>query len=118
PREYPKQTHGEGYQFAGEVGPWFEPWSGAKLYWPRHDLTRGRMTDVGSLVDDELLLCEVKGVEEGTHRRLAVAPAALMLALVVVLVKPGIEVGLQRFDRVVDLLAERNAVELVEHGLV
>src|ERR1700749_5084553 len=41
-----------------------------------------------------------------------------MFALIVVLVKPCVEIGLQGGDRVVDLPAERDAIELVEHGLV
>jgi len=42
-----------------------------------------------------------------------------MFALVVVLVKPRVTIGLQRVDRCVELLAKRNpTIELVEHGLV
>ena len=31
---------------------------------------------------------------------------------------PGIEIGLQLRERAIDFLAERHAVELVEHGFV
>jgi len=41
-----------------------------------------------------------------------------MFALIVVLVKPCVQIGLQSGDRVVDLPAESDAVELVEHRLV
>lgn len=41
-----------------------------------------------------------------------------MFSPVVILVKPGIEIEPQCADRVVDLLAEGDAIELVEHGFV
>jgi hypothetical protein len=41
-----------------------------------------------------------------------------MGALLVVVDDPSIEIGLQLVDCAVDLLAERHAVELVEHGAV
>lgn len=67
---------------------------------------------------DEFLLGEIERIEESAHRRLAVAPAPLMLSFIVVLLEPRIKVRLQGRDRVVDLLAEDDAIELVEHGLV
>lgn len=67
---------------------------------------------------DEFLLGEIERIEESAHRRLAVTPAPLMLSFIVVLVEPRIKVRLQGGDRVVDLLAEDDAIELVEHGLV
>ena len=53
------------------------------------------------------------GVKEGLHRRLSEAVAALMGARLVILRHPGVEVGLERLDAVVDLLAEGDPVELV-----
>ncbi len=41
-----------------------------------------------------------------------------MLTFIVVLVEPRIKISLQDVDRLVDLLAEGHAIELVEHGLV
>ena len=57
-------------------------------------------------------------VKEGVERGLSEAPLALMGPRLVELAHPEIEVGLQLLDRRVDLLAEGDAVELVEHGLV
>ena len=57
-------------------------------------------------------------VKEGLERRLSEAPFALMGPRLVELAHPEIEVGLQVVDRGVDLLAEGDAVELIEHGFV
>ena len=51
-------------------------------------------------------------------RGLSEAPFALMRPDLVELAHPDVEVGLQVVDRRVDLLAEGDAIELVEHGLV
>jgi len=48
--------------------------------------------------------------------RFAKAPASL--PLLIVLVDPQIEIGLQLVDRTIDLLAERDTVELIERGFV
>src|SRR5690348_1374122 len=53
-------------------------------------------------------------VKEGLHRGLTEAPAALMGALFIVLDEPEVEIGLQLVDHQIDLLAERNPVELVQ----
>src|SRR5215471_12835322 len=45
---------------------------------------------------------------------LAEAPAALMGSLLIIFGDPSIKVGLQLVDRVVDLLAERDPVKLVQ----
>jgi hypothetical protein len=58
------------------------------------------------------------GVKEGLERRLSKAPFALMRPDLVELAHPEIEVGLQVLDGGVDLLAEGDAIELVEDGLV
>ena len=58
------------------------------------------------------------GVQECLHRRLAEAIAALMRPPIIVFRHPMIEILLQFADRRVDLLAEGDAIELVEHGLV
>jgi hypothetical protein len=54
-------------------------------------------------------------VKERLHRRFAEAPSSLVRPFLVVGLDPIIEIALQIADRVV---AERHAVELVEHGLV
>ena len=41
-----------------------------------------------------------------------------MWPLLIVLVDPQIEIGLQLVDRTIDLLAERDTVELIERGFV
>ena len=61
---------------------------------------------------DQLFPGHRQGVNEGLHRRLAVAPASLMGSHGVVLADPLIEVGLQLRDRVIELLAQRHLVEL------
>src|SRR4029077_13360559 len=52
---------------------------------------------------------------QGLHRSLSEAPAALVRTPQIVFGDPGIEVGLQLVNRLVDLLAERHPIELVEH---
>src|SRR5215813_10153827 len=64
----------------------------------------------------EFLLCQRERVKKGLYRGLAEAPAALMGTLLIVFGDPGIEIGLQLVDRAVDLLAERNPIELVQDG--
>src|SRR5271165_4135373 len=61
---------------------------------------------------------ERERVKEGLHGGLSEAPLALMGPGLVELAHPEVEVGLEVVDRGVDLLAEGDAVELVEHGLV
>jgi hypothetical protein len=48
----------------------------------------------------------------------AFAPAFLVRPASIELFKPLVEIGLQLFDRAIELFSERNAVELVQHGLV
>ena len=67
---------------------------------------------------DHFLLRQRRRVKEGLHRRLAEAPSSLVRPFLVVALDPIIEIALQLADRAVDLLAEGDAVELVEHGLV
>jgi hypothetical protein len=55
-------------------------------------------------------------VKDGLHRCFSIAPSSLMRARFVVLLHPGIEIPLQLVDGAVDFLAERDAIELVEHG--
>ena len=57
-------------------------------------------------------------VKEGLHWGLAVASLALMTPALVVVGHPDIEISLQFLDAAVDLLAEGDAVELVQHGAV
>jgi hypothetical protein len=61
---------------------------------------------------------ERERVKEGLHGGLSEAPLALMGPGLVELSHPEIEVGLQVLDRLVELLAEGDAIKLVEHGLV
>src|SRR5512134_3399781 len=63
----------------------------------------------------DLLLCEGDGVKESLHWGFAETPAPLMRAVFVVPSDPSIEIGLQFLDRAIDLLAERHAVELIQH---
>ena len=51
-------------------------------------------------------------------RRFAEAPSSLVRPFLIVALDPIIEIALQLADRAVDFLAEGDAVELVEHGLV
>ena len=50
------------------------------------------------------------------HRGLAEAPTALMWSTIIVFDQPSIEIGLQLVERVIDLFAERDPVELIEHS--
>ena len=52
------------------------------------------------------------------HRRLAEAPAPLMWPRLVVFADPHIKIGLQLVTGTVHLFAERDAIKLIEHGLV
>src|SRR5215469_3374241 len=47
---------------------------------------------------------------------LAEAPATLMWSTIIVFNQPGIEIGLQLVDRVIDLLAECDPVKLIQHS--
>jgi hypothetical protein len=51
------------------------------------------------------------------HRRLAEAPVPLMWPRLVVFADPYIKIGLQLVNRTI-LFAERDAIKLIEHGLV
>src|SRR5207244_11252898 len=52
------------------------------------------------------------------HWNLVITPAALIRALLVVVLHPRIEIGLPLLQRPIDLFPERDAIELVQHGLV
>lgn len=52
------------------------------------------------------------------HRGFAIAPAPLMGAHLIVVLDPSVQIRLQSLDGGVDLLAEGNPIELVEHGAV
>src|SRR6516165_6995470 len=82
---------------------------------------RSRSCGVGLICRDDLLgffARERERVKEGLQGGLSEAPLALMGPGLVELAHPEVEVGLQVLDRRVELLAEGDAVELVEHGLV
>src|SRR6185295_18722046 len=64
----------------------------------------------------EFLLCQRECVKKGLHWGLAEAPAALMRSVIIVFDQPGIKIGLQLVDAVVDLFAERDPIELVQDG--
>ena len=72
----------------------------------------------GELFAYLFFLCNGAGVKESLHRRLAETIAALVRPRLIILGHPDIEILLQFADRRIDLLAEGDAVELVEHGLV
>ena len=60
----------------------------------------------------------VRASRKVLHRHLAKTIAALVRPRLIILRHPDIEILLQFADRRIDLLAEGDAVELVEHGLV
>src|SRR6202035_2244531 len=64
----------------------------------------------------EFLLRQGECVKEGLRRGFAEAPAALMGPPLVIVDEPSIEVILQLVDRPIDLLAEGDPVELVQHS--
>src|SRR6478752_1150655 len=55
-------------------------------------------------------------VKEGLHWCFSIAPSSLMRARFVVRRHPNVEIILQLVDGSIDFLAERHAIELVEHG--
>src|SRR5262249_14180740 len=57
-------------------------------------------------------------VEEGLHWGLAETPTTLMCALLVVDDHPRVEVGLKGIRGVIELLAERHSIELVQQCLM
>src|SRR3984893_12197063 len=82
------------------------------LFW------RGRVCCPMCSGGDDFVPRNRTGVKESLHRRLAKTPASLMWPFLVVAPDPFIKIGLQGLDRSVELLAERDTVELVEDGLV
>src|SRR5262249_48688631 len=64
----------------------------------------------------EFLLRQWQCVKKSLHRGLAEAPAALVRPQMVVLDQPGIEISLQLVDAAVDLLAERDTIELIQYS--
>src|SRR5262245_42005430 len=71
----------------------------------------------------EFLLRQWQCVKKSLHRGLAEAPAALVrpqMAVLdqpgAVLDQPGIEISLQLADAAVDLLAERDTIELIQYS--
>ena len=58
----------------------------------------------------DLLVCQGECVKKGLHRGLAEEPAALIRPPIIVVDQPGVEIGLQLVDRVIDLLVERDPV--------
>ena len=70
------------------------------------------------LGSDHFLLRDRHCVKEGLHRRFSEAAASLMWPCLIVPADPQIDVGLQLVERTIHLFSERDAVELVEHGLV
>src|SRR3984893_5650685 len=82
------------------------------LFW------RGRVCCPMCSGGDDFVPRNRTGVKESLHRRLAKTPAPLMWPFLVVAPDPFIKIGLQGLDRSVELLAERDTVELVEDGLV
>jgi hypothetical protein len=64
------------------------------------------------------LLRQRHTVHERLHRGLAITPAALMRALLVVVLRPRIEIGLQLLQRLIDLLPKPDPIALIYHGLM
>src|SRR5262247_1451412 len=64
----------------------------------------------------EFLLRQWQCVKKSLHRGLAEAPAALVRPQMVVFDQPGIEISLQLVDAAVDLLAERDTIELIQYS--
>src|SRR5215471_5989705 len=64
----------------------------------------------------EFLLRQGECIKEGLHWGLPEAPAALMRPLIIILDQPCIKIGLQLVDAAINLLAERDPIELVQHG--
>jgi len=58
------------------------------------------------------------GVFEGLHGRLAVAVPSTVWPLLIVVGDPFIQIVLQLFDRLANLLSESDLVELLENRLV
>ena len=67
---------------------------------------------------DVFLLCQFDAVNERLHWCFAETPSALMWPVIVICFQPLIQVALQLFDGAIELFAEGNAVEFVQHGLV
>jgi transposase-like protein len=65
-----------------------------------------------------LLFGQWDTVYKSLHRCFAVTPSTLMGSFFVVELEPLIQIGLQLFDRFVELLAKRHSIELVEHRFV
>jgi hypothetical protein len=53
---------------------------------------------------DQFFLCQRESVKKGLHWGFAEAPAALMGSAMIVLDKPGIEIGVELVDAAADLL--------------
>src|SRR5499425_1922257 len=82
----------------------------------RRSTTASRSCRLISSSSHEFFLRQWQCVKKSLHRGLAKAPAALMRPQMVVLDQPGIEVSLQLVDAAVDLLAERDPIELIQYG--
>lgn len=67
---------------------------------------------------DQFLLSQWQTIKERLHGRLTEAPAALMRSLLMVTLDPCIQVSLQLVNATIELVAERDSVALVQHGLV
>ena len=65
-----------------------------------------------------LLLPDGLAINQGLHWRASTAHLALMRALSIVFLDPGIKVALQRLDVCVDLLTERDLVKLLQQRLM
>ena len=67
---------------------------------------------------DELFLPDLFAVDQGFHGRASAAHFTLMASVIVIGLKPRVEILLQLFDAFVDLLAKRHLIEFLEHGFV
>lgn len=73
---------------------------------------------VGPSSVHELFLPDFFALDHGLERRSAATHFALVSALVIVVMQPFIQIGLKRVDAIVELLAERDLIELLQNRLV
>lgn len=57
-------------------------------------------------------------IQQGIHRRSAVAHSALMSSVIVVINQPFVQIFLEFIQVAIELFAERDLIELLQDGLV
>ena len=76
------------------------------------------MVSVRSYSVYELFLPDLFAVLQGLHGRSPFTDFTLMGAVIIIVIDPFVEVFLQHLDAVIDNLAERHLIELLQHGFV